>query len=32
LEVIAMPIPGIKYGEEIQVLVNPLEIEVADAL
>ena len=28
LEVVAYPIPGIKYGDEVQVLVNPEEIEV----
>ena len=28
LEVIAMPIPGINYGGEVSVLVNPEEIEV----
>ena len=28
LEVIATPIPGIKYGDEVQVLVNPDEIEI----
>jgi len=28
LEVIAYPIPGIKYGDEVQVLVNPEELEV----
>jgi hypothetical protein len=31
LEVIAAPIPGIKYGDELQVRVNPDEIEVNDA-
>jgi len=28
MEVIAMPIPGINYGSEVSVLVNPEEIEV----
>ncbi len=28
LEVIAMPIPGIQYGDELQVLLNPQEILV----
>jgi hypothetical protein len=28
VEVIAAPIPGIQYGDEIQVLLNPEEIEV----
>jgi phage pi2 protein 07 len=28
LEVIAYPIPEIKYGDEVQVLVNAEEIEV----
>ena len=28
LEVIAMPIPGIQYGDELQVLLNPKEITV----
>jgi len=28
VEVIAAPIPGIKYGDEIQVLLNPEEITV----
>ncbi len=28
LEVIAMPIPGINYGDEVQVFVNPGEIEI----
>ena len=28
LEVIAMPIPDIKYGDEVQVLINPQEISV----
>jgi hypothetical protein len=28
LEVIAMPIPGIKYGDEVEVLVNPEEVSV----
>lgn len=28
LEVIAMPIPGIEYGDELQVLVNPQEVTV----
>jgi len=31
LEVIAVPIPEIKYGDEVQVLVNPNEIEVTDS-
>ena len=31
LEVIAYPIPEIKYGDEVQVLVNPEEIEVSRA-
>ncbi len=31
LEVIATPIPGIKYGDEVQVRVNPDEIEVNNA-
>jgi phage pi2 protein 07 len=29
LEVIAYPIPEIKYGDEVQVLVDPQEIEVS---
>jgi hypothetical protein len=29
LEVIAMPIPGIQYGDRVDVLVNPAEIEVS---
>jgi hypothetical protein len=29
LEVIALPIPGIKYGDTLKVLVNPDELEVA---
>jgi hypothetical protein len=29
LEVIAMPIPGLQYGDEVDVLVNPEEILVA---
>jgi len=28
LEVIAYPIPEIKYGDEVQALINPKEIEV----
>ena len=28
LEVIALPIPGIQYGDELDVLVNPIEISV----
>lgn len=28
LEVIATPIPEIKYGDEVQVLVNPAEMEI----
>jgi hypothetical protein len=28
LEVIAMPIPGIQYGDELRVRVNPQEIEI----
>jgi hypothetical protein len=28
LEVIALPIPGIRYGDELQVLLNPREIAV----
>ena len=32
LEVIAVPIPGINYGDEVQVLVNPDEMEVSDIL
>jgi hypothetical protein len=28
LEVIARPIPGIRYGDELQVVLNPDEIEV----
>lgn len=28
LEVIAMPIPEIRYGDELQVMVNPQEIEI----
>jgi hypothetical protein len=31
LEVIAYPIPGIKYGDELQVQVNPEELEVSRA-
>lgn len=30
LEVIAMPIPEVRYGEELEVLVNPQEIEVRE--
>lgn len=30
LEAIALPISGIKYGDEVNVLVNPIEIEVFD--
>ena len=30
LEAIALPISGIKYGDEVNVLVNPNEIEVFD--
>ena len=29
LEVIAHPIPGIRYGDELQVLVNPREIDIS---
>ena len=29
LEVIAHPIPGIRYGDELQVLVNPQEIDIS---
>ena len=29
LEVIAMKIPGIKYGDELDVMVKPAEIEIA---
>ena len=29
LEVIAYPIPDIKYGDEVQVLVNPEEIKIS---
>ncbi|HMB25735.1 MAG TPA: hypothetical protein VKP08_22995, partial [Anaerolineales bacterium] len=28
VEVIALPIPGIEYGDELQVLLNPEEITV----
>ena len=28
LEVIALPIPGLQYGDELNVLVNPIEISV----
>lgn len=28
LEVIAMPIPGLQYGDELQILLNPEEITV----
>jgi hypothetical protein len=28
VEVIAMPIPGIEYGDELEVLLNPAEIRV----
>lgn len=31
LEVIAMPIPEIQYGDDVDVLVNPAEIMVAEA-
>jgi hypothetical protein len=31
IEVIAMEIPGIRYGDELDVLVNPNEIDAADA-
>ena len=31
LEVIAMPIPGIQYGDQLQVLLNPQEILVEKA-
>ena len=30
LEVIAMPIPGLGYGGEVDVLVNPAEIEISN--
>lgn len=30
LEVIAMPIPGLGYGDEVDVLVNPAEIEISE--
>lgn len=30
LEVIAVPIPGIKYGDEVEVDLNPHEIAVSD--
>jgi hypothetical protein len=31
VEVIAMPIPGLNYGDELQILLNPEEIEVDGA-
>ena len=31
VEVIAMPIPGLNYGDELQILLNPEEIEVDSA-
>ena len=30
LEVIAMPIRGLEYGDEVDVLVNPAEIEISN--
>jgi len=32
MELIAVPIPNIKYGDLLQIVINPLEIEIIEAI